>query len=265
MSSLARRFAATARRPKWIAVLVLALATAAAFAALGQWQLERSVENSDVVEVDAETVVPLTDVTTPGGGVTEAQLGRTVEVRGTLVAPDAVVLTGRNDGGARQGAWLVGHLVTADGDSLAVALGFAADADAARAAIARQPDGDLVIRGRYLHPEEPQASDFEAGERSALSVADLVNTWAQPGPVFGGYVVASEPLAGLESIEAPAPSRDLRVNWLNIFYAIEWVIFAGFAVYLWYRLVRDEVEREDEAAAEESAEASAEASAATVD
>lgn len=250
MSSLSSRFAATARRPRWIAVLILALAAAAAFAALGQWQIERSVENREVVEVDAETPVPLAETIATGGGVTESQLGRTVEVRGTLVAGDAVVLTGRNDGVARQGAWLVGHLVTAEGDSLAVALGFAEDADAARAAIARQPEGELDIRGRYLLPEEPQASDFEAGERSALSPADLVNTWAEPGPVYGGYVIAETPLAGLDAIRAPAPDRELRINWLNVFYAIEWAIFAGFAVYLWYRLVRDEVEREEEAEAE---------------
>jgi surfeit locus 1 family protein len=41
-----------------------------------------------------------------------------------------------------------------------------------------------------------------------------------------------------------------------VFYAVEWVVFAGFAVFLWYRLVRDAVERErDEAAAAELAAA----------
>jgi hypothetical protein len=29
-----------------------------------------------------------------------------------------------------------------------------------------------------------------------------------------------------------------------VFYAAEWVIFAGFAVFLWWRLVRDEWEKE---------------------
>ena len=42
----------------------------------------------------------------------------------------------------------------------------------------------------------------------------------------------------------------MELNWLNVFYAVEWVVFAGFAVFLWYRLVRDAVERErDEAEA----------------
>ena len=36
------------------------------------------------------------------------------------------------------------------------------------------------------------------------------------------------------------------MNWLNIFYAAEWAIFAGFAFYLWYRLAKDQWEREVE-------------------
>ena len=33
---------------------------------------------------------------------------------------------------------------------------------------------------------------------------------------------------------------------MNIFYAIEWVVFAGFALYLWWRFLRDDVNRERE-------------------
>lgn len=29
------------------------------------------------------------------------------------------------------------------------------------------------------------------------------------------------------------------MNWLNVFYALEWVVFAGFAVFLWWRLLAD--------------------------
>jgi len=34
-----------------------------------------------------------------------------------------------------------------------------------------------------------------------------------------------------------------------VFYAIEWVVFAGFAFFLWYRLVKDARQREIEEAA----------------
>jgi surfeit locus 1 family protein len=235
------RFWATARSPRWIAALLLSLAIAASFAALGQWQLDRSVENVQVVEIDTETAVPLEQIAEPGSGVTDAQQGRVVTVSGELVPGDFVVLTERDSGDGDRGFWLVGHLLTDDGMSLAVALGWSADHPALEAAAATQERRDWV--GRYLPTEEPQSSDFEAGERSALAVPELINLWADPGPVYGGFLVSAESLPTLEPIRADAPEREVALNWLNVFYAIEWVLFAGFAIYLWYRLVRDVVER----------------------
>ena len=36
---------------------------------------------------------------------------------------------------------------------------------------------------------------------------------------------------------------DVEFSLLNLFYALEWVLFAGFALFLWWRLVQDERER----------------------
>jgi len=242
--TMASGFWAVARRPRWIAALLLCLGIAAGFAALGQWQLSRSVENAVVADApDSEIAVPLERIAEPQTEVTQPQLGRRVTVSGELVPGDFVVLTGRDDG-AGPGAWLVGHLVTGDGVSLAVALGWAPDAAAASdaEAAAGQIGGDLT--GRYLPSESPQESDFEAGERSALAVSELINEWPEVGAVYGGYLVLDAPVPGLDRINSPAPSREVSLNLLNVFYALEWAIFAGFAIYLWYRLVRDVVERE---------------------
>jgi len=243
LPSLASRFWATARTPRWVAALVLSLAIAAAFAALGQWQIGRSVDNAQTVDIDTETAVPLDRIASPGSGMTEAQLGRVVSLRGALVPGDTVVLTARGDGRGATGTWVVGHLVTPDGVSLAVALGWSPDESPAT-----MPDERLEWVGRYQLSEEPQGSDFENGEQHALSVPDLVNRWADPGPVYAGYLVLAEPTAGLEPIVAAPPEREVTLNLLNVFYAIEWVLFAGFAIYLWYRLVRDAVERAEEEA-----------------
>lgn len=242
-TSLASRFWAMARRPRWIAALVLCLGVAAGFAGFAQWQFERSIENAEVVEIDTETAVPLDGIADPATGITEPQVGRTVTVSGELVQSDSVRLTGRTLDG-RAGSWLVGHLVTDDGVSLAVALGFLPDGAAV-------PDLGIDRTewvGRYLPSEEPQSSDFEAGEFSAMAVPALVNLWAEPGPVYGGFLVAEGAPAGYEQIVAEAPEREVALNLLNLFYAVEWILFGGFALYLWYRLVRDAVEREDEAA-----------------
>lgn len=240
-------FWSIARRPKWIGALILSLAVAGAFAALGQWQLERSIESGADTEV-TETVVPLESVAEPQQPVLEEGY-RLVSTEVDFVPGDFVVLSDRNDVQGI-GYWVVGHAVVPDGASLAVALGWASSADAAASAIeALERDAPTHLTGRYLPSEAPTESDFEAGQHSALAVSELINGWSQePDGVYGGYLVADEAVAGLQTIDAPPPSSEVSLNLLNIFYAVEWVVFAGFAVFLWYRLVRDVVEAEEDAA-----------------
>ena len=241
--SVASRFWALARTPKWIAALVLSLAIAGAFAALGQWQLERSIDNVSVSEIDTETAVALDEIAEPASGMTEVQAGRTVTVTGDLIVDDTVAFVDRPDGFGGTGTWLVGHVITDDGVSIAVALG--STQGGSGIGLTDDPRRDWV--GRYLPSEEPQASDFENGIRSSLSVAELVNLWAEPGPVYAGFIVLDDPYVGLDPIRADAPVREATLNLLNVLYAIEWLLFGGFAIYLWYRLVRDAVEREQAA------------------
>ncbi|MCW4386018.1 hypothetical protein OH146_09565 [Salinibacterium sp. SYSU T00001] len=241
-----------ARRPRWIAALVLALGIAAAFAALGQWQLERSVASGEIVTRVTETRVPLDELAEPQIPVAAAHDGQLVSVAGTWVPGDAVILSGRLHEG-EPGFWLVGHLTTVDGAGLAVALGWSAERDAVADAAAEleaaasADHGPVQIDGRYLMGEAPQETDFEAGELNSLAPATLVNLWStlDDRGTYGGYVVAEEPIAGLTAIDAPPPPAPQEINWLNLFYAAEWVIFAGFAIFLWWRLVKDAWEAEE--------------------
>lgn len=231
-----------ARRPRWIAALALALGVAAAFAALGQWQLERSLETAVVHERDTETPVPLSSLAEPQQVMTTEASGRVVTVSGTWVPGDEVLVTSRLSGddgsgtAGEPGDWVVRHLVTEQGASLAVVAGFVRPG----ASIPTLPQGPETITGRYVPSESPQTSDFEAGERSTIAVAELINLWSEVDTVYSGYVVLSEAPTGLSTVSAPPPEAEVELNLLNLFYAIEWVIFGGFAIYLWWRLVRDE-------------------------
>jgi surfeit locus 1 family protein len=246
-----------ALRPRWIAALLLSLAIAAGFAALGQWQLSRSIDTSVPAENSTETPVALASATSPGIGVPENLAGQRVTVTGHFVASDFRVLSNRVNLD-NNGFWVVGHFVTTDNEApgLAVALGWAPTADRADAAVATLADaaftGDVIrVAGRYLPSDSPQQSDFEAGEQSALAVAQLINQWRDVGPaVYTGFVVSDAASVGLDLIDSPPPSSATTVNLLNIFYAVEWIAFAGFAVYLWYRLVKDAWEREEHERAE---------------
>ncbi|MDO9397207.1 MAG: SURF1 family cytochrome oxidase biogenesis protein [Herbiconiux sp.] len=264
------------RRPRWIAMLVLALAVAAGFAALGQWQLSRAVSTGSEGNTLTETVRPLDEVADPQKPVLEVQAAQRVETAGRLVASGYDVLAGRLDDGLK-GYWVIGQVaLDAPADTyLAVALGWTADADVAVQTAERLRDaGDGApqeLVGRYLPTEAPStaepgtASDgleslLGGPAETTLAVASLVNRWPEfdaQAAVYGGYLVLDTAPEGLTPIASPEPDRSVQLNWLNIFYAAEWVVFAGFAVYLWYRLVRDAWEREQEELAEAAAEGAA--------
>jgi surfeit locus 1 family protein len=258
-------------RPRWVLALLLALGIAAGFALLGQWQLDRAVEQAVVQERPTEEVRPLADVAEPDGPTEQAATGQRVEVSGTFVPGDTVIVEGRlNDGVA--GYWPVAHLEVTDATpgGLPVALGWAADLESAQEAAERfdAGAGDAVtVVGRFLPSEAPVVPDDDADPFSmtTVAVAQLINVWADydDRPVYFAYVTATEPVAGLEAIVSPPPEVTAELNWLNVFYAIEWVVFAGFAIFLWYRLVRDAVERERDEAAAAEAGAEAEAASAT--
>jgi hypothetical protein len=134
---------------------------------------------------------------------------------------------------------------------LPVALGWSEtekQAKDAAAALEKEPPASVTVTGRYLVSEAPQDTDFEHGKLSTLAAGSILNIWksVDPAGIYGGYLVIHSDVAGLERIDSPVPTSDVELNWLNIFYAIEWIVFAGFAFFLWYRLVRDAWEREVE-------------------
>ena len=260
-------------RPRWVLALLLALGIAAAFALLGQWQLERAVEQAEVIERPTEEVLPLADVVAPDAPTKQVATGQRVEVTGEFVPGDTVIVEGRlNDG--ESGYWVVAHLEVTDAapGGLPVALGWTADRDTARNAADRfdgSAGGSVTVVGRFLPSEAPVVpdDDGDAFAMTTVAVAQLINVWADydDRPVYFGYVTATEPAAGLDAISSPPPEASVELNWLNVFYAAEWVVFAGFAIFLWYRLVRDAVERERDEAAEAESDAAEKDAAAVED
>ncbi|WP_170297109.1 SURF1 family cytochrome oxidase biogenesis protein [Agromyces salentinus] len=258
-------------RPRWVLALIFALAVAAAFALLGQWQIERAVEQSTTIERPTEEVLAFGDLVQPDEPTEQVATAQRVEVHGTVVPGDTVLIEGRlNDGVA--GFWVVAHLEVTDAapGGLPIALGWAPDrasAQAAADAVDAAADGSEVsVVGRFLPSEAPIEPD-EDGDPYAMTtvaVAQLINVWADfdDRPVYFGYITTTDAAPGLEAIASPPPEESVELNWLNVFYAVEWAVFAGFAVYLWYRLVRDAVEREEQEAEEAAAAAAGSGAAA---
>ena len=243
-------------RPKWIGLLVLSLVVAGVFAGLGKWQLDRAIESGKAVVAPVETTLPLQQVASPGGAIPEAAIGQLVEFTAVFVPGDEQILYGRLNYD-KLGYWVVSHATVESAGSrpiaLAVARGWAPTREQAstiaRKLAATTPISERVT-GRILPDEQPAVptNTHDLTAMNTLGVAALYNLWhgVSGVPVYSAYVVDHSAPAGLDAIYSPPPSAQVQLDWLNIFYAAEWVVFAGFAVFFWYRLVKDEKEKEDE-------------------
>ncbi|WP_336645845.1 SURF1 family protein [Microbacterium sp. USHLN186] len=238
-------------RGRWIGVLVLCLVVAGVFAWLGQWQLSRAVDTDPLPPGATEQVRPLDEVVQPGQYLPEPLGGQKVTARGTWVPEDFIVISSRFNDGA-EGYWVTGQLRVAERTSLAVALGWAPTrekADAVAAALTRQGAVEVSLTGRLIDDEGvelPPGDDVH--ELTRMSPAALLGRWHDIAQldVYRPFLASLDAPQGLVDIHSPAPETTSPINWLNIFYAAEWAIFAGFAFYLWYRLARDAWEREVE-------------------
>lgn len=244
-------------RPRWIALLLLCLVVAGVFAWLGQWQLGRAVVTDPTPPGATEQVRPIAEVAGPGEYLPEPLVGQRVEASGTWIPGDFLIVAPRFNDGA-EGYWVTGQLRLDDADqptSVAVALGWAATADEARSA-ADQLDAEasavgapsVTVTGRLISDEGPVLPPAGADPQTLtrMSPAALLGQWhdIEGLAVYRPYLAAEVAPSPLVDIASPAPAEASNVNWLNIFYAAEWAIFAGFAFYLWYRLAKDAWEKE---------------------
>jgi len=246
-------------RPRWLALLAFSLVVAGVLAWLGQWQLGRAVDTAPSEPGMTEVVRPLDEVVQPGAYLAEPLVGQRVETSGRWIPSDFIVVSSRYNDDV-EGYWVTGQLRIDDAGkpaSLAVALGWAptldqatAAADQMRAAVEADPTAQVDVTGRLISDEGPSRPDAGADPQTLtrMSPAMLLGRWHDVDgvAVYRQYVASQTAIGPLDPIASPAPDERSRVNWLNIFYAAEWAIFAGFALYLWYRLARDAWEKEVE-------------------
>ncbi|MCG2621733.1 SURF1 family protein [Arthrobacter sp. I2-34] len=249
----------TALKPRWIAALVLALAVSWVFVLLSQWQFSASQSEAPPPPSATETVHPLTAVFKPGTPMMATTADQMVSFSGRFV-PDKQVLVKNRLHEGRQGYWVVSAFAvdgvkSAAGEQVMIPVvrgWVAAPGDAAPA-----PAGRADVVGRLLPTEGPEPELSVPGQVPTLSVAELINVWDMPG--YSGFVAgiklgidgadpASQPAGtGMAAVAVGPQPQQTPVNWLNIFYAVEWIVFAGFAVFLWWRLVADDYRRQQEA------------------
>lgn len=255
---------------RMLGLLLVLLVAAGACIRLGAWQLDRAaLRGADRAETAlAERLAadpqPLEDVLRAQTSFTGAELGAIVSAVGTfedqqVLVPDRtvdgepatlVVTALRLSDGPDAGAmipvlrgWVPPEAVelTADG---------VRPADAETEALLAVPEGEQAVVGALADSEASATGDLPDGALGAISTGQLANLWG--GPSFSGYLVlaADQPAAGgLAPASPPGLGSETGLNVQNLAYAVEWWIFGGFALLLWWRTLRDEVNqrREDDA------------------
>ena len=255
-------------RPRMVVLLLIALAVALGCLRLGLWQWHRATERADAAAVhtaaQAAGVAPsgVGTVVAPQAPVPGDEIGRSVWATGTYEAAGQRLVSGRSLDGR------VGYLVLTPLRVSDDGTGGRSWADLSGAPILP------VVRGWVASPSDApgldvpagtvrvtgwlQAGEASSGEASpanpggppvtdAIAPSALVNDWG--GPIWGGYVVmtASAPAqvatadGGPAAIPRPVAEGDSSINLQSLFYAIEWAVFAAFALAFYVRLARDEV------------------------
>ncbi|MCP2047575.1 UNVERIFIED_ORG: cytochrome oxidase assembly protein ShyY1 [Paenarthrobacter nicotinovorans] len=248
----------TALKPRWIAGLVFALVLSGVFVLLSQWQLSRSTQHESPAASTTEVVKPLVDVLQPGHFFPGSVSDQMVTATGSYDPGKQVLVEGRLYNN-QKGFWIVAAFAVQDAPTLKgvaaspqmwipVARGWVADA----AQAGPPPSGTLTLTGRLIPSEAPVPNvDAGPGRASAVSTAELINSWEVSS--YPGFIAATSEVAGgvtlplgadVKALNIPPQPPAEQINWLNLFYAVEWVVFAGFSVFIWWRLVRDDYRRD---------------------
>jgi cytochrome oxidase assembly protein ShyY1 len=259
-----------------LVALLIALAVAAGCVRLGVWQLSRATERSAAAartaaaELAAAGPVGLGTIVPPQAPVPGDHIGRSVWVEGTYDPDGQRLVTGRavdgqvgylvltplhvTDDGTRGASW-----ADLSGDPvLPVVRGWVASPDYAPGLAV--PEGTVRLTGWLQAAEATSRTpvpDNPGGPPLTDDIASssLVNDWG--GPSWDGYVVmtSSEPAqvpadaGGPIPLPRPVAEGGTGLNLQSAFYALEWSVFALFALAFCGRLARDEVRAEREALA----------------
>ena len=212
-------------------IVILGLGVAAVMVVLGLWQLDvYQAQGADRAQRRAALPpVEVGSVARAGQPVTDGY-GRPVSVQGEYL-PEAQALVPVE---SRPGAYrVVTALRLANGDVLPVVRGLTTSATAPPAPVGQQSGTGLL-----LPSEEAPPGDLPAGQISSVRLPTLAQTW--PGPLVSGYVTltgAEAATHGLEPAPLQLPEASGRLR--NGAYALQWWVFAGFAVFLAVRMARD--------------------------
>jgi len=242
------------RTPKWVGMTLLAVVLIVVFARLGAWQWDRSKVEPVVDPANPVASEPrlLLAVYAPGRSVPPEAVGAPVATRGTYDAEQQLIVPGRQSGGVA-GSWVLTPLLLPDGTAIPVVRGWVAGVP--DSLDVPPPEGMVRVVGWLEVPESDAlrpVGSLADDQIGIVSSAELLSRW--PYELYQGFVVLDrqEPASDLTPAVPPtAQPPPAGIRWQNFGYAFQWWIFAGFVVFFWVRMLRED--SKDAAAAADDA------------
>ncbi|WP_327695755.1 SURF1 family protein [Streptomyces sp. NBC_00459] len=234
--------------PRWWGINVFVLLAIPFCVFMGSWQLSRFEDRvqdhrtatEEVSAEKGEAARPLAELLPVDKKTSGDRVTATGRYGKQLLVPDR-----RLDD--RSGYYVLTLLRTDEGKALPVVRGWLpGTADPAKAPA--PPAGEVTVTGALQASETPgsngvsAAGGLPAGQTGAISAASLVNL--VPYDVYDAWVTLDRGDSGMKAVPATAPADtglDLKA-FQNLGYTGEWFVFAGFVVFMWFRLVRREAE-----------------------
>ncbi|MCX5446066.1 SURF1 family protein [Streptomyces nigrescens] len=250
--------------PRWWGINVFAVLAIPFCIFMGSWQLSRFEDRVDThqqqedrsARAKAAAARPLERLL-PVDKVTS---GRQASARGRYDTGHQLLVPGRtlkDKHGERQGFYVLNLLRTDGGKALPVVRGWLpgdAGTKADTAKVPAPPKGEVTVTGA-LQASENQGTDgvqagggLAPGQLGMISAASLVNI--VPYEVYDAWITltdAQAPLRAVPPAAAEGSGLDLKA-FQNLGYTGEWFVFAGFVVFMWFRLFRRDTEAAKDAA-----------------
>ena len=222
----------TAITPRWLIALAALIAFIIGCIFLGQWQWDRTQDILAAERSAASEPIQLEELIDNDGTWNNADIGRSVIVNGSFSADELALPNRELDG--EVGTWIITRFQLDSGDSIAVVRGFL-PANAPAVPADQRP---LRIDG-VLHPNEEFYEGANSEQIVTIDATALSGEWRTP--LIDGYVMLQsqgpEPSATGDPTPVPPTVQVGNVPFplQNFFYAIQWWIFAAFAIVVYAR------------------------------
>lgn len=234
-----------ALRPRFLGLLALMVVATLVCGLLAGWQWDRAHRAMSDQADGPQQLGPIQDVVGVGDAVTNEIVGDVVTAEGTYQGDQQILVPGRMIDGEDAVIVVAALLVELEDGTearLPVARGWLPAEDVTGedgvldpALAPAAPEGEVRLSGR-LEASESASGGVADGVAREIATPLLVNEWGSP--MYAGYLAPDEAEAPLSALPAAESQFSRGLDWQNIGYSLQWVLFGAFFLYLWWRSVR---------------------------